>query len=457
MKARLLDATEWADPRAPFIALWTDAAYAYALLQPAELLATPLIDGGYPALPPRAPGVAWFERLAHDLNGATAIGAIDTPPAVEQLRAPDGAGTWPEFVAAAGEGVHQVAMGPVFGTITEPAHYRFSVLGEQVLKLEIRHGYAHRGILALIRGKSPRLAARFAARISGDATVAHSLAFAHAAEAALGVQPPPRALALRGVMAELERIANHAGDLGEIAGLAGGAVLQTRLGAQREAFCAATHIAFGHRLMMDLVIPGGVAGDLRSGGAAAIGAALTGLEAALPALNRMFGGAGLQNRLAGTGVIPHALAVAYAPGGFVGRACGQRADARQSPGYPPYAGLAVNVPVAAGGDAAARVRVRLAELAESTRLIRLLLRDLPEGTIAVAPPPESGEGLGVAESFRGPVWTWLSVASGTIADVFIADASALHWPLLEQAAAGALADFPLIEKSIGASCAGADL
>ena len=457
MKARLLDAAAWVSQRAPFIALWTDAAHAYALLQPGELLATPLRDGAYPALSPRAPGAAWFERLAHDLNGATAAGAVDTRPAVEQLRAADGAGTWPEFAPPLGQGVHQVAVGPVFGTVTEPAHFRASVLGEQVLKLEIRHGYAHRGILAMIRGKSPRLAARFAARISGDATVAHSLAFAHAAEAALGLPPPPRAATLRGVMAELERIANHTGDLGEIAGLAGNALLQTRLDAQRETFRAAAQAAFGHRLMMDLVIPGGIAGDLRSGGAAAIGAALAGLEAALPALRRMFDGWRLQDRLAGTGAIASSLAAAYAPGGFVGRACGLQADARQSPGYEPYAGLAMNVPVAAGGDAAARVWVRLAELSESVRLIRLLLRNLPEGTIAVAPPLQSGDGLGVTESFRGPVWYWLSVASGTIADVFVADASTLHWPLLEQAAIGGLAEFPLIAKSVGASCAGVDL
>ena len=125
--------------------------------------------------------------------------------------------------------------------IIEPGHFRFSVRGEQVLKLQARLGYSHKGTLAMMRGKSPRLAARFAARISGDATVAHSIAFAHAAEAALGLTVPPRAIYLRAVMAEIERIANHAGDIGAIAGDAGFAFLDARLAWHREAFCAAAH------------------------------------------------------------------------------------------------------------------------------------------------------------------------------------------------------------------------
>ena len=118
----------------------------------------------------------WFQRLAHDMTGATATGATDTRPAIEQFRAPDGTAAWPDFPAPEGEGAHAVAVGPVHAAIIEPGHFRFTLRGEQVLKLQARFGYAHKGTLALMRGKSPRLAARFAARISGDATVAHSLA-----------------------------------------------------------------------------------------------------------------------------------------------------------------------------------------------------------------------------------------------------------------------------------------
>jgi Ni,Fe-hydrogenase III large subunit len=454
-----LSSEEWRNQTGTLIALWTDAAYAYALYQPGVLVAVGLEDGAYPALSPRHPGAAWFERLAHDLNGTVAAGAADTRPAVEQFRDSEGRAPWPDFAASGQEGAHEIAVGPVHAGIIEPGHFHFSVRGETVLRLETRLGYSHKGTLGLIRGKSPRLAARFAARVSGDATVAHSLAFAHAAETALGLAVPPRARALRAVMAELERIANHAGDLGGITADAGFAFLEARFNMQREFFSAAAQDAFGHRLMMDIVIPGGVAGDINTGGDAAILAALDGLEAEMPSLMRVFEDyASLQDRLIGTGVIPPNLAAAYGAGGFVGRASGQAGDARLAPGYAPYEGLGLQVPVYNEGDVAARTRIRLEELKESARLVRGLLAGLPEGQIAVAPPSGSGAGVGVAESFRGAVWHWLNIDNGVITDVFIADPSTLQWPLLEHAAmSGIVADFPLINRSVNASYSGVDL
>ena len=455
----ILSHDEWAAQAGEFIALWTDALHAYALYQPGRLVMTALADGGYPTLTHRHPGAGWFERLAHDLNGHIALGAADTRPAVQQFRGSDGGAAWPEFAIPAGDGVHQVAVGPVHAAIIEPGHFRFSVLGETVLKLEARLGYAHKGTLGLMRGKSPRLAARFAARISGDATVAHGLAFAQAAEAALAIAPPRRAILLRAMMAEIERMANHSSDIGAIAGDAGFSFLDARFGWHRESFCAAAHAAFGHRLMMDCVIPGGVAGDLDEAGAAAVHVALDALENELPSLTRVFEDyASLQDRVVGTGIIKPQLAAAYAAGGYVGRASGRQVDARVTPGYAPYPAMTPLIPVETDGDVAARVRIRVAELIESTRLIRLLLDNLPEGEVAITLPPNSGTGLGVAESFRGPVWYWLSLEAGAIMDLFIADASTLHWPLLEHAAlTGILADSPLINKSINASYSGVDL
>jgi Ni,Fe-hydrogenase III large subunit len=454
---RLLSPQEWQAHPGKFIALWTDADYAYALYQPGELVAVALECGAYPALPHA--GAGWFQRLAHDSRGHVAIGATDTRPAVNHGRNADGTAPWPEFATQKIEGVHQVAVGPIHAGIIEPGHFRFSVLGEQVLKLETRLGYAHKGTLGLIRGKSPRLAARYAARISGDATVAHSLAFAHAAEAALGVAPPLRALYLRAIMAELERLANHTGDIGAIAGDAGFAFLDARFAYMRELVCNASAAAFGHRLMMDIVIPGGVAGDIAEHGAEAIYAALDAIAAELPSLTRVFEDyASLQDRVVGTGIIPPALAEAYHAGGYAGRASGQTHDSRLQPGYPPYEVFPLYVPMEYDGDVAARIKIRLAEIPESIRLVRDMLASLPPGAMAVALPGESGQGLGVAESFRGPVWHWLRIESGAIADVFVADPSTLHWPLLEHAATTAiLADFPLINKSINGSYSGVDL
>jgi Ni,Fe-hydrogenase III large subunit len=453
----LLTPEEWAARTGDFIALWTDAAHAYALYEPGELVAVELREGSYPAL--AHPGANWFQRLARDLSGHVAAGFADPRRAVEHCREPDGRAEWPSFPLPEVEGAHQVAVGPVHAGIIEPGHFRFSVIGERVLSLQARLGYAHKGTLGLMRGKSPRQAARYAARISGDATVAHAIAFARAAEAALAFRAPERAEYLRALMAETERLANHAGDIGAIAGDAGFAFLEARFALARERFCAAAHAAFGHRLMMDLVVPGGVAGDLAPEGAAAITAALDALEQELPSLRRVFEDyASLQDRLVGTGVIPPGLAAAYNAGGYVGRASGRRADARLSPGYPPYEGLGLAVPVAREGDVAARVNIRLEEIPESIRLIRQMLAALPPGPVAVAPPAASGMGLGVAESFRGSVWHWLNLDNGQIRDAFAADASALHWPLLEHAATTAiLADFPLINKSVNGSYSGVDL
>ncbi len=454
---KLLLREEWIGHYGKFLALWTDAAHAYALYEPGELVAIALRNGAYPAL--SSPAAAWYQRFAHDLNGHIATNAADTRPAIEQFRDADGTAPWPEFSAPEAEGVHQIAVGPVHAAIIEPAHFRFSVIGEQVLKLEARFGYSHKGTLALMRGKSPRLAARFAARVSGDATVAHALAFAHAAEQALEIDVPARAQFLRAIMAELERIANHLGDVGALTADAGFPFLDARFALARERVCAACAAAFGHRLMMDMVIPGGVAGDISASGPAAILGALDELAAELPSLIRVFEDyASLQDRLSGTGIIPPALAASYAPGGFVGRASGQADDARQAPGYAPYGVFGLEVPVESAGDVGARIRVRLAEIRESIRLLRDFLSALPDSLIAIAPPSGSGIGLGVAESFRGAIWVWLTLESGSITDIFIADPSARHWPLLEHAAKTAIiADFPLINKSINASYSGVDL
>lgn len=453
MKILLPD--EWSAYQGEFIALWTDVDYAYALYEPGELIAVALQDGSYPALP--YPGADWFQRLAKDLQGHTAIGfeALDT--AVEQFRAPDGRAAWPDFTSPAGEGVHQLALGPVFGDITEPIHFRFFLMGERILKLQTRRGYAHRDILGLMQGKSARQAARYAARVSGDATVAHSIAFARAAEVALGAEVPERAHFLRAVMAEIERLANHCGDLAEIAKIAGSGLMESQFAMLRECLVAAADAAFGHRLMMDIVVPGGVAKDISGEGDAWLRGALNRLQGELPNLQEVFRGA-MEEQVTGVGIVSEAFARAFNAGGFVGRGSGLACDARVVPSYPPYQAFPINVPVEQVGDVAARIRVRLTEINESLGLVQNLLAALPSGPLAVALPTQTGAGLGVAESFRGPVWYWLKIENGHIQAAFVADASATHWKILEQAACGLnLSDFQVLERSLSPSVAGGDL
>jgi Ni,Fe-hydrogenase III large subunit len=475
---RLASYDEWQAAAAredlAFIALWATETEAHALYF-AELagtvtsLATPVIDGGFPALSPLRPAAVCFERMVHDLWGHAIHDAADLGPWLDHGRwgimhpmashpsARAGVPEPPEFAERDSDDLHQLPLGPVHAGIAGPGHFRFTARGETIVRLERRLGYAHKGVLALIRGKSPRVAARFAARVSGDSTVAHSLSFAHAAEAALAIEPPPRAVSLRVVMAELERIANHLGDIGAVCNDAGFAFLQSRLTLLREAVLRASAAAFDHRLMMDCVIPGGVAADLSPEGANAIGRALASVAADLPDLLQIYEHrASLAERVVGIGVIDPALAARFAAGGFVGRAAGRGFDARRL--YPPYQRLGLAVPVLTAGDVDARLRIRFSEIDESLRLVQLLLTDLPDGGIAVALPLASGEGCGAAESFRGDVWHWMRLEGGQISNAFVRDPSLVQWPLLDAAMQGAaVADIPICLGSFNCAYSGVDL
>jgi Ni,Fe-hydrogenase III large subunit len=466
------------EPALGLLALWADTGHVHALLHDAAagaplLVSTRVEAGRYAALsphrpPPARPLAARFERMVQDLWGHTAAGGTDerpwldhghwpqSRPMVPRPDEPGGRREGGEFLPVAGEDLDQIPLGPIRGCIEPASHLHLTGQGETIAGLEARLGYTHKGTLALMHGKSPRAAARFAARLSGEATVAHAIAFAQAAEAALCVGPPPRSVALRAVMAEVERIAGHLGALAATAAAAGSVALPARCGGHREAMHRAADRAFGHRLMMDCVVPGGVAADLAAGGARALLDALAGLANGVAEPERR--GGRLVARLAGVGVTDAALAEAMAAGGVIGRAARRALDVRRSPGYGPYGALALAVPVLCAGDADARTRLRLREIAESIRLLRALLDGLPPGPVAVAIPSDSGEGVGFAESARGDVWHWLRLDHGQIAGVFMRDPGWAHWALLEAIAPGVrTADLPLVLASFGLDCSGVDL
>jgi Ni,Fe-hydrogenase III large subunit len=473
-EGRMLSPERWArfaavlreEPALALLGLWAEPAMIHAALCDEAsgrfvLASAPVANGRYAALSPARPGAVLFERMIRDLWGLEAEGARDPRPFLDHGRWPaapplalhparvTAAPPQPEFLPAEGRGVHQIPVGPVHAGVIEPGHFRFHVQGEAVVRLEARLGYTHKGTLGLMRGKSPRAAARFPARLSGDSTIAHSLAFARAAEAATGTAPPPRASALRRAMLELERLANHLNDIGFICNDASFPWPHARCGALREGVLRACEAAFGHRLMMDRVLPGGVALDLAEGGAPAILTALRAIEGDWPALLRVIENhASLQDRLAGTGVTPAGAVRDFAAGGYVGRAAGRGFDARGEP-----------VAVLGSGDVAARLGVRLAEVPDSIARIRDLLGALPAGEIAAPLPARGGEGIALAEGFRGECLAWLRLDDGGLIEAcFLRDPSWLHWPLLEIAAPGNIvADFPLINKSINGSYSGVDL
>ena len=471
----MLDAARWQSllPGDGFslLGLWGEAGFAHAafLDEPRmEVLmaSVPAREGRIPALSPRWPSAALFERALADLWAINAEGGTDTRPFLDHGRWPllgplsgrpalQAPGVTPmEFLPATGEGVHIIPVGPIHAGVIEPGHFRFHIQGEIIVRLEVRLGYTHKGTLSLIQGKPPRAAARYAARLSGDSTVAHSLAFARSAEAALEVEVPARASALRAVMLELERLHNHLNDLGFIANDAAFAVIHARCGWLREGLLRAIAQAFGHRLMMDRVMPGGVAQEITA--IAGLLAVLTQIATELPALLAYYEShASLQDRVLGTGVMTADLVQDFAPGGVVGRAAGRGFDARLLTGE-----LAPEALIRqSGGDVDARWRQRYAEVLQSIEFLQTLLPALPEGELSVSLPPQGGEGIALVEGFRGECLAWMRLDGGGVIEAcMLRDPSWLHWPLLEAAVIGNIvADFPLINKSINGSYSGVDL
>jgi Ni,Fe-hydrogenase III large subunit len=315
-------------------------------------------------------------------------------------------------------------------------------------------------VLSLIIGATIERAGQLAARTSGDSTVAYGIAFARAVEAALNVEAPPRAHYLRALMAELERLANHLGDIGAICNDASFALMHAHCGILREYVLRVANAAFGHRLMMDQVKPGGVANDLKSDGVCRIRQVLQHINERFPRLIELYDNtASLLDRTAGTGIVCPELARQFGAPGHVGRASGRNFDARKAHGYPPYDKLEFAVPVLTAGDVDARVWVRIREIEQSLALIEQILARMPTGPIA-SPlgNTAAGEGLGLAESFRGDVLVWVRIDSGRIARCHLRDPSWFQWPLLEAAIEGNIvADFPLCNKSFNCSYSGHDL
>jgi Ni,Fe-hydrogenase III large subunit len=349
----------------------------------------------------------------------------------------------------------------VHAGIIEPGHFRFTANGETVVRLEQRLGYVHKGIDSLMKGATLDKAAQLAGRTSGDSTVAYALAFAQAVEAALTIEIPARALYLRALMAELERLANHFGDIGAICNDASFSIMHAQCGVLRERTLRTSDVCFGHRLMMDRIIPAGVATDINKQGLDLILRLLEQIDRAFPRLVRLYDNtASLLERTVTTGILSRELARQFGAGGYVGRASGRAFDARKTPGYAPYDQLDFDLATHANGDVNARVWVRIWEVEQSISLIKQILQRLPQGAIATELDARGGtiEGAALVEGFRGDILVWLRIEDGRIARCHLRDPSWLQWPLLEAVIEGNIvADFPLCNKSFNCSYSGHDL
>ena len=440
--------------------------------------ALPTEAPAYPDLAHIFPQADRMQRATFDLLGIHAEGAVDArkwlrhgawPADVFPLRkdfdssrpATHDTDAYP-FIRVEGEGVHEIPVGPIHAGTIEPGHFRFSIIGERVLKLEERLGYTHKGAEKRFEGMDVATGAKLAGRISGDSHIAYVWAYCMAVETATGSQVPERAVWLRALFLEIERIANHLGDLGYLGNdvaLSFGFMQFWRL---KEDWLRLTAKLFGHRYLFDCITPGGVAVDITDSGKAELAALGDCIEAEVRSLKAIYDEhATLQDRFANTGVCKPDLAARLGLTGLAGRASAQAWDARAQFPQAPYHQFDVSMATQRSGDVLARAEVRFAEVYESLRLIRDLLRQLPAGVLhaPLAPVSTVCEGLGWVEGWRGEVVVAVRIgADATLDRVHPHDPSWQNWPLLEVGMLGNIVpDFPLINKSFNLSYSGADL
>lgn len=443
------------------------------------IITAPLANGvrEYPSVTAHVPAAHWMERAAGEMFGLRAVGhprwktLLLHAPVWEPDLAPLalGASGPPipsepySFMKVRGEGIHEIPVGPIHAGIIEPGHFRFSCMGEIITNLEIRLGYPHRGIEQRL-AKAPWPQVRFLAEsASTDTAAGNALAHAIAVEQLTGVAPPPRALALRTVALELERLANHIGDLGAMAGDVGYNIGPTLFPPMRGAALALVQTLTGNRRQRWYIIPGGVSRDLDDAGRRDI---LKGLDDWQKQVRRnvplILENPGVLDRMEGCGRLSPALAKDFGIVGPAGRASGKHYDARTAFPHGTYPS-GTSVPVRhVDGDVLARARVRADEIETSVTIIRTLLEGLPASPVRT----DIGDvlstcaaGIGVVEAWRGELIHWITTDSaGRITRYAIKDPSLNNWTGLAIAVRGNLVgDFPLCNKSFNLSYCGNDL
>ncbi|MEO1766099.1 NADH-quinone oxidoreductase subunit C [Thiobacter aerophilum] len=430
----------------------------------------------YPDIAHIFPQAGRMQRATRDLLGLIAENADDTRKWLRhavwsdgqfplrrdfELAQPEAADAYP-FVRVEGQGVHEIPVGPIHAGVIEPGHFRFSVIGDRVLRMETRLGYTHKGIEKRFEGLDVSSGARLAGRVCGDSHSAFTWAFCMAVETALETTPPPRAQWLRALFLEIERLINHLGDLGYLGNDVALGFGFNQFWRIKETWLRACREWFGHRYLFDCIVPGGVARDLTASAAAEVVRLVRETrEQVRPLIELYEEHAGVQDRFTGTGIVTPALAARLGLTGLAGRASSQAWDARVQFPWPPYQELDVQMALERSGDVAARARVRAAETLESLRLLKTIAESLPPGPLVRALPTSARvcEALGWVEGWRGPVIVHVRLqADGRLDRVHPHDPSWQNWPLLELAVLGNIVpDFPLINKSFNLSYSGADL
>ncbi len=424
---------------------------------------------------------AWdFERRIQTFFGLTPAGHLDAqrillqenwPSGVFPLRKdfiwnmrPDQAQGTRTFHEVGGEGIYEIPVGPIHAGIIEPGHFRFSVAGEEIVLLEPRLGFTHKGSEKLFETLPLQTCLRLSEKISGDSSFSHALAFAQAVEQLADVVVPQRAGYLRVVFAELERLANHCGDIGAImldTGFSFGGAHGARL---RETFMRINERLTGSRFLRGVNAFGGVTKDIGEHEQEALLADLASIRKDFSEIIDIAENcASLLSRLKGTGVLLHDIALRHGVTGVAGKASGVQADVRRDYATPAYADLYIDDGcLEHGGDVYARFRVRISEVYASLDMIRHALERLPPGAIASDEPivlKPNALAVSVVEGWRGAIVYFTATdAKGALCRVAVRDPSVMNWTVLGNVGVGnVVPDFPLINKSFNLSYSGNDL
>ncbi len=430
------------------------------------------VTGPIASLTQSLPAAAWYERELHDQYGVELTGHPDPRPLLLHENWPDGLHPMLEgpgkiplasrdypFLEVQGEGVCEVAVGPVHAGIIEPGHFRFSVMGDMVLHLELRHFYTHKGTEKLFEGSSANSAAMIAESVSGDNCFAHAVAYCQALENACGVAVPPRAAAVRLIGLEFERIVAHIGDVGFLANDVGFVVAHALASSIKESLLQASARCFGTRYWRGVACPGGVRVAFDTDRLSEFAGAVAEAAHRFSELaNIIVDTPSVQSRFDSAGILKEAVARDLAVVGIVARASGIDMDVRRDHPYGHYRDLEIEVPVTRYGDVFARARMRIAEVAVSAALLIETLNALPPGEL-LEPIHWDGrrQGYSAIESPRGELFYWLETDNGTLRRCHIKSPSFQNWPAMPSAVKeNIIADFPLINKSFNLSYSGCD-
>jgi Ni,Fe-hydrogenase III large subunit len=431
-------------------------------------LASADVRGSYPSLTPDCSQAHHFEREVAEVWGVRPEGhpwlkpiRFQPPARPARAKAPELPGVT-RFFQVHGEEVHEVAVGPVHAGIIEPGHFRFQCRGEEVLHLEISLGYQHRGVEKALAGGPGLRTLHLMETLAGDTTVGHATAYCEAVEALGGCRVPPRALAIRGIALELERLANHTGDLGALAGDIGYLPTAAHCGRIRGDFLNMTALICGNRFGRGILVPGGVRFDLDPERAGQLIARVDrALADAAVAVNLLWEDPSVMARFEETGTVSPEICRALGLVGPAARACGVEEDVRQD--FPSGIYRFAHIPISTwdSGDVFARAYVRWLEIQRSAAFVHAQARALPDGPIRaeVRPPAPDSVATSLIEGWRGEIChVALTDARGRFRLYKVVDPSFHNWMGLALALRGQqISDFPLCNKSFNLSYCGHDL